>query len=197
MYIQFKKMGTPFKPFTIEAWIGILCTTVYVAGFLHLLNEFETRRNVKGESSMKQFRNTCGKVAYGTIMSSATGDATAGGSVQEVPSVPEMLAVGGYAFFGLIVLTAYTASSAAFLVVESSSVATYGSIEEIFQAGEKICVLSGLANSITQFMQNENYRYENLILFKNSLEEINDFTCDGCCVGAILSDLLSKFTTQE
>ena len=49
----------------------------------------------------------------------------------------------GFAVFALIVLTAYTATSAAFMA-SSNIKADYSSFEEVIEAGESVCVPSAV-----------------------------------------------------
>mmetsp|Transcript_18533 Transcript_18533/g.28822 ORF Transcript_18533/g.28822 Transcript_18533/m.28822 type:complete len:433 (-) Transcript_18533:436-1734(-) len=184
-----KRLMTPFKPFEFDAWIGILLTTVYMAAFLYFVNAFTAGRNVTGESRMKKFRDACGNVAYGTIISAATGDATSTQMVPDEQRAEQMIAVAGYAFFGLITLTAYTASSAAFLVVENGRDATYDSVDAIFAAQKKICVIKGLIDVLEEKLN----AYDNQLLGYDTVKEIDVALSDGTCAGAILSDLLSKY----
>ena len=85
------------------------------------------------------------QVMYSTLKSCTAGDVHSNG--ESVPTTAEMILISGFVIFGLIVLTAYTATSAAFLVSTGSGYKSYGSLIQENNGDDKICIKAGAYDS--------------------------------------------------
>uniref|UniRef100_A0A7S2PLY1 Ionotropic glutamate receptor C-terminal domain-containing protein n=1 Tax=Leptocylindrus danicus TaxID=163516 RepID=A0A7S2PLY1_9STRA len=185
-----KRLETPFKPFTLGAWFGIILTTFYSVALLYFMNEITSGENVTGQSSSRRFMKRLTQISYGSSMTFTSGDPTVQKSVPEEPNVPQMFAVAGYALFGLITLTAYTASSAALLVLRSSQVASYASIHDVFYEGKSVCTFNNLKSTLELEGENSLKTYSDLIIGKDTMNDIHAALEMGECSGAVVHNLL-------
>ena len=69
----------------------------------------------------------------------------------------------GFAVFALIVLTAYTATSAAFMA-SSNIKADYSSFEEVIEAGENVCVPSAVYDQFFNLYSTESRNLEGRLI---------------------------------
>ena len=124
---------SPFKPFSMGAWFMIAFCSIYMAFVMSLIERLKSRRKSKKETWIQ----TLGNLSYISLRSFSSGEPPE----PEEPLFSEKVVMSGYAIFGLIVLTAYTASSAAALVVDNSRAAV-SSIDELLEKNYTACVRS-------------------------------------------------------
>lgn len=134
-------LATPFKPFTVGAWFSILAAFLYMAGVVALIQEPSRTKDEMNSSEDKEnnqstFRGMLGNALYNGLNSFTRGEVS---NASENPSLAERVVIVGFVTFALIVLTAYTATSAAFMV-ETSKNGQYGSIDDVLDDNKKICI---------------------------------------------------------
>jgi len=122
---------TPLVPFTYEAWGIIIVLVCFMSSSLMF---------VQGRKVKRRPRSVLHWIGDNLFVG---GKSFSGGGVSDEsdePSRAEKFIVFGFNVFGLIVLTAYTASSAAALVVDSSS-AEYLTLKSVIDNDSKICTI--------------------------------------------------------
>jgi hypothetical protein len=210
---------TPFRPFTATAWFWIAATVFYMAwcldvvegppvgermpaGYYHFIGKIMTDDDGKPESSespsllTKILDWTVGRTAFalynGVIAFTGGGshlDGEDGGD-----TTPGKLIKVGFNIFGLIVLTAYTASSAAGLVVAGQR-GTIESIDDVAKIpGAKLCVRTAIIESFE-------LRYPDMkgkTLTSGTVAEMLQNVDDQQCVGAmIMADAWDRAQAQN
>ena len=158
-------MATPFKPFTVSAWIWITALVGYMSLAMYITEPEEVDIE-DNESLVDRITDLIGiqndrypflamldktltslaKCMYNGLMAF-----TSGAPVQEAQSFPSRVISSGFAAFGLIILTAYTASSAAALVADTKR-SSINSIDDVIAMGPnvKVCVRSA-SESLSAF----------------------------------------------
>ena len=198
---------TPFRPFKASAWYWIAATVFYMAwcldvvegppvggrmpvGYYHFIGKILKDEDGNPESSEKPsmltkiLDRTIGRAVFalynGLIAFTGGGshlDGEDGGA-----TTPGKLIKAGFNVFGLIVLTAYTASSAAGLVVVGQR-GTIESIDDIAGIpGAKLCVRTAIVETFE-------LRYPMMrgkTLTSDTVTEMLQNVDDGKCVGAMI-----------
>lgn len=136
-YLVVKKTGTefwalfftPVLPFTPGAWLWIASAALYMGFVINVIH-----KNGVNAPGSRSCWSRFGSITYNSIMSCAGGEVA---NANEDPSKAEKFVLVGFAVFGLIILTAYTATSAAFLVAQQPG---YGSLADVVAGGATTCV---------------------------------------------------------
>ena len=132
-----RRLLLPVMPLTANAWAGIILTSIYMV----LVLAFITGEYSKTMSFSSFCRSSVSACFY-CIRSCALGDVD---NQRDDPTGPERVIYASYAVFGLIFLTAYTAVSAAFLVIGLQGA---NSLNDIVDSGKTICVQQRAYNSL-------------------------------------------------
>lgn len=90
---------------------------------MYIIRTTYTDGNYPGVSKWSKVSHGVVRASYDTIIGFTSGAAS---NPPDEPSPGEMVAIAGFAFFGLLVLTAYTASSAAAMVVSPQNAPVFG-----------------------------------------------------------------------
>eukprot|EP00816_Leptocylindrus_hargravesii_P012834 CAMPEP_0196825136 /NCGR_PEP_ID=MMETSP1362-20130617/92867_1 /TAXON_ID=163516 /ORGANISM="Leptocylindrus danicus, Strain CCMP1856" /LENGTH=1154 /DNA_ID=CAMNT_0042205513 /DNA_START=183 /DNA_END=3647 /DNA_ORIENTATION=- len=132
---------TPILPFTWDAWIWVALTCFYMGFVIQIVSK---------DTAYGQKISLCGRinaVFYNSVKSCAAADVFS--STNKNPSTPEKITVAGFVIFSLIVLTAYTATSAAFLVSIGSG---YRSLDDMISSSQNptLCLPSILQDKFIE-----------------------------------------------
>eukprot|EP00816_Leptocylindrus_hargravesii_P013442 CAMPEP_0196825104 /NCGR_PEP_ID=MMETSP1362-20130617/92860_1 /TAXON_ID=163516 /ORGANISM="Leptocylindrus danicus, Strain CCMP1856" /LENGTH=525 /DNA_ID=CAMNT_0042205481 /DNA_START=47 /DNA_END=1624 /DNA_ORIENTATION=- len=119
----FQGLVLPFKVFTSEAWMGVVLTAFYFAVVMYVARITYAGGNYPGASKWEAFARGLSRISYDTLIYLTSADPSkvpnaAESQPKSEERGPEMVAIAGFAFFGLLTLTAYTASSAAAMVLQ-------------------------------------------------------------------------------
>ena len=104
-------------------------------------------------------------------------------------NMPARVILVGFAIFACIVLAAYTASSAAFLVNSGAKKYAINNLQEAFDfananPGERVCIRAAIKPN---FVERYPHLNPDLLYTKNLASELIDALDDGRCVAAIIS----------
>lgn len=124
-----RQLFLPILPMTPKAWVSILIVSLYVVIALSIISG-----SIGRSSSIKSIWNDTFLVCFNCLMNLSGGTVA---NERDESTVPEKIIYASYAIFGLIFLTAYTAVSAAFLVVGLEGA---NSLDDVINVGGSICV---------------------------------------------------------
>jgi len=184
-------LATPFKPFTVGAWFSILGAFLYMAFVVALIQESSRTKDEMNASDDKEntqstFSGMLGNALYNGLNSFTRGEVS---NASENPSLAERVVIVGFVIFTLIVLTAYTATSAAFMV-ETSKSSQYGSIDDVLDDNKKICINVSVQNQFGDLRPQST----SLLVGKSStqmiFEEMDSEEEDTCVGKACMSSFL-------
>ena len=184
-------MSTPFTPFNAWAWVGVIVDILYMALAIHIIKVI-TKTNFENEDEMKEYReriftlDSMMQATYDGIISFTSGGVA---NVSDDPSVPERIVVCGFAFFALVVLTAYTATSAAALVQKDYG-GVYKDLGDVKSKGKNICIRDQLEDTFLglypDFEGNIHPHEKNIDMFgEMKKNQVNNVVSDSC-VGVII-----------
>ena len=185
---------TPFQPFTNTAWLYIILLVLYMSIALLIMEaeEIDPQETtlldhitdwVGVENGSHPWLAQVDKVLSFVMKSVFNGmvSFTSGAPVQDPTSFPGRVIYAGFAGFGLIILTAYTASSAAALVADASG-ASISSLDDVIAMGDtaRVCVRSAMEDSFSQ-------RYPTVnVLGSDLVPDMIANLDDGKCVAAVI-----------
>jgi len=184
----FDLLATPFLPFENDAWFLIIAATIYMAWVVRFIQKFTRNHTTRQQKEVFTLRSI-GFAFYDGINSMTSGGVT---NVSEKPSIPEKLVVSGFAIFALLVLTAYTATSAASLVVKEHPHGLYSDLDQVAKAGKNVCIRQVLAGTFMgkdkRFTIDGKNGTSKVIEINESdammFEEVNNGTCVGVIIDA-------------
>eukprot|EP00814_Leptocylindrus_danicus_P000676 CAMPEP_0116006376 /NCGR_PEP_ID=MMETSP0321-20121206/1695_1 /TAXON_ID=163516 /ORGANISM="Leptocylindrus danicus var. danicus, Strain B650" /LENGTH=935 /DNA_ID=CAMNT_0003474925 /DNA_START=114 /DNA_END=2922 /DNA_ORIENTATION=+ len=169
---------TPFLPFQAETWLWIIGIALYM---VIVLNFIQTG------GPFKERKSLCSRV--GAVFYTAANSFSSGGvsDVSENPSSAEKVIVAAFAVSMLIILTAYTATSAAALVVRDTT--KFKNLEDVIQyPSAKLCIKDILYDSfLTEHPESQSVLKSRS---NKTMEILNMMKCDGddCCDAAIVHE---------
>lgn len=161
---------TPILPFTVDAWLWVIFSVAYMSFVINIIHK--KGFIVPGKSWLTR----CGSITFHGVMS-FTGGETENSS--DAPSRAEKFVLAGFAIFGLIILTAYTATSAAFLVTGSVG---YESLADVVESGAKLCIS---ARAYDAFLQEQPQTREILTPLNYNTMKLLDALIDDECEAVI------------
>ena len=186
----------PFTPFSPDAWLLIAVAMIYMAWAIRFIKAY-TKNSLKMDDEKKNLftLRSIGHAFYDGINSMTTGGVA---HVSEQPSIPEKLVVSGFAVFALVVLTAYTATSAAVMIDDQGE--TYNNLQEVIDKGKNICLREAIAETFLslypQFSRfDDDTGGKNKIRAFTSNEEMFSYVDEdsNACIGVIIDiDGLAK-----
>mmetsp|Transcript_21736 Transcript_21736/g.33227 ORF Transcript_21736/g.33227 Transcript_21736/m.33227 type:complete len:989 (-) Transcript_21736:869-3835(-) len=172
---NYERWMTPVKPFTLDAWIFVCFTCLYMGTVMIIL-----RKPKRGDLAHKNlFQRGCA-VLYSSIKSCASGDVH---TTIDQPTIAEMIIISGFTIFGLIILTAYTATSAAFLISVGKNI---DSLDDILESSSrKIC----MSNHVESMFLEEYPESINNVVAKsfNTRELVENVGSDECYAAVVSS----------
>lgn len=210
-------MKTPLIPFTTGAWLRLAVVVLYMSSSIYVVqrcaNEQELEAedsitNVNNVSSTTRFFQHLGNSSFYGITSMAKGEVTSESegvyflykSIQFSfvifyclilePTVAEKFIIAGFMVFALIVLTAYTASSAAALVLDDSG-PTYLTLNDVYMDSPAgLCIEEAVFDVFTGlFKEWSNPKSIGRIKrFGNVTSILNDGMDGGDCVAAVIKE---------
>ena len=190
----YSMLSTPFKPFEGEAWIFIIFIAIYTANAVRIIQKThvvvyeedeQSDSSLRNDAKSRSFLGKCiryvGFGIFNGVNSFTKGEVT---NLSDEPSVAEKVVGCGFAIFGVIVLTAYTATSAAFMI-NTSRMGEYQNLDEVIGAGGNICIPNAVYD---QFGSMYSSAKDLLIPKKNANEIFDDMASSqrGTCIAAIL-----------
>lgn len=182
-------LATPFAPFTSTAWWIIAALALFSSAALlvievedidpdddRFLNLVTNKFGIRNDShpflwALDRTFSSVAKCCYHGVLSF-----TSGSLVQKSDSLPGRIVYAGFAAFGLIILTAYTASSAATLVANNKP--TIQSIDDVIAMGPSAAVCVGWAD-----MGRLSRKFPS-VTFKRSFYSAFEGLANGECVAA-------------
>eukprot|EP00816_Leptocylindrus_hargravesii_P007482 CAMPEP_0196810058 /NCGR_PEP_ID=MMETSP1362-20130617/9897_1 /TAXON_ID=163516 /ORGANISM="Leptocylindrus danicus, Strain CCMP1856" /LENGTH=1085 /DNA_ID=CAMNT_0042184921 /DNA_START=84 /DNA_END=3341 /DNA_ORIENTATION=- len=127
----------PIMPFSMGAWGWVIATCLYMSLAIYIMRSHKD----PNANEMSLAAKICG-VIYSSIKSCVSGDVH--DSKNYNPSTPEKIVVAGFVIFALIILTAYSATTAAFLVSVRGGSGAYTSMDDLLKEDDAtICVHVG------------------------------------------------------
>lgn len=131
-----------FQPFGVNCWIAILAMLFIMEISLSIVGQRQAC--VKNKAYMNAFSYSL-HVVYVSLRSFIIGDAV---EASDEPSLSEKCIAIGFAVSSLLIVTAYTATAAAFLVLEDSQV-EYSTLGDVLvDKSAKVCVFSASKEDI-------------------------------------------------
>ena len=155
------------KPFDFWVWFTIICLVFYLGIAFNLVgSHLGKKRPMNGICSiLSRFVH----ITYISIRSFASTDSV---DAQENPSLPEKVMVIGFVIFALLIISAYTASVAAFLVSSTSQV-DYSSFDAVIRdPNARVCTYPDVATELTNSFPSLNIVRLDGTIF-DLLDEIN------------------------
>lgn len=170
-----ESLATPFLPFTGLAWLAVLAAiffTVLAMNFIASDGEITRLRDM----SIHHCFRRCSHVVYSGLRSFATLDVA---NAPDEPSKAEQVIIAGFVVFALVVVTAYTATSATALYV-AYDYKPYESLNDVIMSPENIlCVQLGISSEFSSTYPEASYNIVTMdVTNKELLEAIEDGTCD-------------------
>ncbi|KAL9181674.1 hypothetical protein ACHAXT_012017 [Thalassiosira profunda] len=180
-------------PFTYGVW-GLLIATIAVAALLATWFSGKgaklTQRRGQRRASGRVKKRVLARLYIDEFLQNGTFFCSAGIEQKEGASLPHRLLMFGFAFFILILVSAYVANLAAFLTRSKSSYV--GTIEESIALGYKICAHPALQSDLELAHPNANFIFnqEGRELY-GLLEDYDAGLCEVMAVGKMdsLGDL--------
>ena len=150
-------------------------------------------RNYPGVSKWDKISRGVGYSVYGSILSFAMGEeSTRALKTSDTPSEThvEMVALAGFSIYCLLILTAFTASSAAAMVLIPYSGPMYHGDElaQIFLDNETICIADPVRENFLSIYRNDILHLENVVGL--NMEDIVDeyYNENSKCTTIILNE---------
>ena len=189
----------PFLPFTANAWMISAGLVMFMAFALRIIEgdpDGATTDDGNWLATLEYLAlhpaalfDTVGEVFCEGLLALTTGMPS-----HECTSFAGRLVTIGYAIFGLLFLTSFTASTAATMLIGHSQVASLETLDGVLATGGNLCMRSALKSS---FM----LRYpafENKVVTGETGEELLEYMDDGQCVAAlIMADSWDKIIARS
>ena len=191
----------PLMPFTNNCWLWIGGTVIYMSIALHIVEstsykiDHAEEHDESGEISkfmagtekhehstmiqrLEKHVTGMGNSAYTGIIGLAGGS-----SAHEPVTLPGRVITGGFAVFACIVLAAYTASSAAFLVNAAVQTFKINDLDEAFATEQMVCIRTSIVSNFRH--RYPQYDSAQLLPFTQAADIISALS-KGECVAAII-----------
>lgn len=179
----------PIMPFSYGAWLWVVVTCLYMSVAIHIMRSHKDPHAQEVSLPAK----IC-SVIYSSIKSCVGGDVH--NSKNYNPNTPEKIVVTGFVIFALIILTAYSATTAAFLVSARGGSGAYTSLDDILKADNAtICVHESTVN-----MFREQFLAASSVLDGkpyDSGEFLDALGTDECDAVVLIADYLSYLRAME
>mmetsp|Transcript_24971 Transcript_24971/g.37357 ORF Transcript_24971/g.37357 Transcript_24971/m.37357 type:complete len:603 (+) Transcript_24971:222-2030(+) len=195
---------TPLAPFTNDAWMWLSLVVLYMAGAVNLVQTYNDENEAEDDSSddgenksyvtrVKKFACIMGDNLYYGVTSMAKGEVT---SESEEPSVAEKIIIAGFMLFALIVLTAYTASSAAALVVDNTGV-KYDNLNAILSSpSANLCIENAIADMFMKI--NTGFNNTSKLINKENVAAMMEAMDNGVCAACVMKqDAIDYIMAQD
>jgi len=151
-----------FRPFGVYCWIAILAMFFIMGISLNIVGRVQAR--VKNKSCRNVFAFSL-HIIYVSLRSFIIGDAV---ETSDEPSLSEKCIAIGFAVSSLLIITAYTATAAAYLVLDDSQV-EYSTLGDVLaDKSAKVCVFSASKEDIELAYPELRFQLKGLfVLFQN------------------------------
>jgi len=141
----FERFQSVSDPFDKRSWFVIFVILLAFGLSMNVVSE----KNVKASSRGKfynphNFCSSCLDIFYVSLRSLVSGDA---GDELDTPSRSQQCIVIGFTVFSLLIITAYTATAAAFMVLEGSRV-EYSTLGDVLEDNATVCCKQAIAKDV-------------------------------------------------
>jgi hypothetical protein len=189
----------PFLPFTASAWMMSAGLVVFMAFALRMIEgdpDGSTTDDGNWMATIQYLARHPATLAdtVGEIFCEGLLALTTGMPSQESTSFAGRLVTIGYAVFGLLFLTSFTATTAATMLAGQMQVASLETLDDVLATGGNLCLRSALRSSFVLRYP----AFETRIVVGETGEELLDLMDSGQCVAAvIMSDSWDKLIARN